>query len=130
MTVTDDGSSGADMARDAKANRVFYLPFAYLYVTIFGSKGEQTMTLELHDNEAGKTLRAKIFRLDFDYQAEQWVQDTSRDDPEVIKWILIDDDGTRCVWERPVGSTDFPEITQRSARFTGEWKRGPAEVAI
>jgi hypothetical protein len=87
------------------------------------------MILELHDNETGNTLFARAKNIDYDYQAEQWVQDTTNQ-PTVIKWILIDDEGTRCVWERPVGSTDFPDITQRSARFAGEWQHGPAEVAI
>ena len=88
------------------------------------------MILELHDNETGNTLVARVNNIDYDYQAEQWVQDTKADQPAIIKWILSDDEGMRCVWERPVGSTDFPDITQRSTRFAGEWQRGPAEVAI
>ena len=87
------------------------------------------MQLELHDNETGNTLVAKARNIDYDYQAEQWVQDTVGH-AKIIKWILIDHIGTRCVWERPEGDTGFPSITQRSARFEGEWERGPNEVLI
>lgn len=87
------------------------------------------MILELHDSEEGDTLDARIPHLDYDYQAEQWVWDT-RSSEGVVKWILLDEQGVRCVWERPQGSMEMPNITQRSQRFQGEWERGPAEVAI
>lgn len=88
------------------------------------------MILELHDNEIGNTLVARIKNIDYDYQAEQWVQDTV-DRMTVIKWVLIDDNGIRCVWERNVGETGkIPDITKRSSRFVGDWQRGPTEVTI
>jgi chaperone required for assembly of F1-ATPase len=34
------------------------------------------MYLELHDNEVGNSLSAQINNIDYDYQAEQWVQET------------------------------------------------------
>ncbi|MBT6691084.1 hypothetical protein HOB10_01980 [Candidatus Parcubacteria bacterium] len=90
------------------------------------------MYLELHDNEEGNTLTAKVNNIDYDYQAEQWVLETHDDltAADVIKWILYDDQGVRCVWERPVGSGELPDITQRSGRFVGEWEKGSTEVAI
>lgn len=90
------------------------------------------MHLELHDDEAGNTLVARINSIDYDYQAEQWVQDTHNDPKatNVIKWILYDGAGIRCVWERPKGSPAMPDITQRSVRFTGTWEKGPNEIAI
>jgi hypothetical protein len=88
------------------------------------------MILELHDNETGNTLVARIKNLDYDYQAELWVQDTVNE-PQVVKWVLLDDIGVRCVWERNVGETGkMPDITRRSSRFMGEWQEGPAEVVI
>lgn len=88
------------------------------------------MTLEFHDNETGNTLCAVARNLDYDYQAEQHVQETSREQPYLVKWILSDDLEIRCVWERPEGNADFPNITQRSTRFQGEWEKGPVEVSI
>ncbi len=87
------------------------------------------MILELHDSEVGNTLTARAKDIDYDYQAEQWVQDT-HDHPDAVKWVLLDDQGVRCVWERPQGSKEMPNITQRSARFRGAWEKGPLEVAI
>jgi hypothetical protein len=89
------------------------------------------MYLELHDNEEGNSKVAVIRILEYDYQAEQWVLDTVALEPTnlvVTKWILYDDYGVRCVWERT--DTSMPHITQRSARFTGEWETGPNEIAI
>ncbi|MCX6779355.1 MAG: hypothetical protein NTU97_03940 [Candidatus Magasanikbacteria bacterium] len=90
------------------------------------------MHLELHDDEVGNTLCARVRRIDYDYQAEMWVRDTynSPNAAKVIKWILFDEEGVRCVWERPLGSLAIPDITQRSSRFTGEWEKGPNEVVI
>lgn len=90
------------------------------------------MRLELHDSEEGNTLSARVNNIDYDYQAEQWVMETHDDLTaiDVVKWELHDDQGIRCVWERPIGSGDLPEITQRSERFVGEWEKGPNEVAI
>lgn len=90
------------------------------------------MYLELHDNEEGNTLFARINNLDYAYQAEQWVQETSVDNGHevVIKWILFDRLGPVCVWERSVGSTEMPSITQRAERFTGTWEKGPKEVVL
>ncbi|MFA6437252.1 MAG: hypothetical protein WC242_03745 [Candidatus Paceibacterota bacterium] len=90
------------------------------------------MYLELHDNEKGNTLCARVKDIEYDYVAEQWVIDTHNDASatKVVKWILYDDIGIRCVWERPEGDESMPSITQRSARFTGKWEKGPAEVSI
>ena len=88
------------------------------------------MILELHDNVAGNTLLGRIKEIDYDYQAEMWVQETA-ERPVIVKWVLVDFTGTRCVWERPADKpNEMPEITGRSARFTGEWKRGPTETVI
>lgn len=90
------------------------------------------MILELHDSETEGTLVARVSDIDYDYQAEEWVQQ-SHSFPEarrVTKWVLSDEEGVRCVWERDVGSTEIPTIMQRSGRFTGTWERGPSEVII
>lgn len=87
------------------------------------------MMLELHDSEVGNTLNGRVKDLDYDYQAEQWVQDT-RGKGDIVKWVLLDHYGVRCVWERPQGSLEMPSITKRSKRFQGEWEKGPSEVAI
>ena len=87
------------------------------------------MKLEFHDSEVGNTLTGAVSGIDYDYQAEQWVQDT-RDRDDIVKWILRDNQGVRCVWERPQGNKEMPSITQRSARFSGKWEKGPSEVAI
>ncbi|HEY9584582.1 MAG TPA: hypothetical protein VJI33_03335 [Candidatus Paceibacterota bacterium] len=91
------------------------------------------MTLELHDAENGNSLVARVSRLDYDYQAEIWVDDTATRNlaySSVIKWVLIDELGVRCVWERPQPGNNVPDITERSSRFEGVWERGPNEVSI
>ena len=90
------------------------------------------MYLELHDNEEGNTLCARINNLDYAYQGEQWVQDTSFGDGHeaVIKWILFDEQGPACIWERPIGSTEIPSVTQRAERFTGAWEKGSNEIML
>ena len=90
------------------------------------------MILELHDTEVGKTLTATIRNISFDYQAEQYVLDTYAYPmaESVVKWILIDDEGDRCVWERPAGSSHIPEITSRATRFQGRWQRGSNESVL
>ena len=82
------------------------------------------MKLELHDNETGDTLVARIKNIDFDYQAEMRILETYNhpNAVDVTKWILIDDAGVRCTWERKIGSSAIPIITKKSDRFTGEWK--------
>lgn len=70
------------------------------------------MTLELHDNEIGNSLVAIVKDIDYIYQAEQWVIDTYKDQPTVIKWVLLDSTDEVRVWERPVGSLDFPTTTK------------------
>ncbi len=90
------------------------------------------MNLELHDEEVGNSLTASITDLDYGYQAEQWVRDTC-EDPDaasVVKWVLFDDAGILCVWERPPESSEVPVVTQRAARFTGTWEAGPDEIVI
>lgn len=89
------------------------------------------MYLELHDSEEGNTLLARIPGLDYDYQAEQHVQETAHMSraANAVKWILLDEHGVRCVWER-TDLTAIPDITQRSSRFTGTWEVGPNEAPI
>ncbi|MFA6095539.1 MAG: hypothetical protein WC767_01725 [Candidatus Paceibacterota bacterium] len=87
------------------------------------------MRLELHDSDPKNSLFARVKGIDYDYQAEQWVLDT-RDKPKVVRWVLIDEVGARCIWEREPGDTGIPAITRRSDRFTGTWQRTPGEEAL
>jgi len=69
--------------------------------------------------------------VDFAYQAEQWVHETwnDLDYAQIHSWELFDAVGKVCVWERPA-DREFPNITQRSSRFEGQWEKGPNEVPI
>ena len=93
------------------------------------------LTIELHDSEPGNTLAARIGSdgtVAYDYQAEQWVQDTAREkqsqDPRpnrwIVRWVLFDGDGERAVWERASGDPGLPKLVRASPRFRGEWKVG------
>lgn len=86
------------------------------------------MKLELHDAEVANSLVAGVRDIDYDYQAEQWVLDT-QDHSTVVRWVLIDDVGERCVWERASDDTGSPRITRRSERFAGQWQDEPAQAA-
>jgi len=92
------------------------------------------MVLELHDNEVGNSLTAKIQQIESDQLAEKLVRESAQDPKtmakKVVKWLLKDEGGILCRWERPLGNTDMPEVTGRSPRFTGAWKKGPKEIEI
>ena len=86
------------------------------------------MILEIHDTEEGNTLSGRVNNIDYDYVAEQWVQDIYTDEingrhsgPPLAKFILLDDDGQRAVW---IITPDGVQLTERSDRFTGEWQQG------
>jgi len=95
------------------------------------------MFLYLMDDETENPIAGRV-RVDFDYIAEQWVQDVAsgRSDQKsprpLVTFILCDDDGVRCVWTRSVeeaGNKALPKITKITVRFSGEWKHDlcPAE---
>jgi len=82
------------------------------------------MILEVHDNEEGNSLAGRVNDIDYDYQAEQWVQDI--DEPAniphpVVRFVLLDSEGERAVWEK-----DGENITlvKRAPRFRGQWQVG------
>jgi len=79
------------------------------------------MILEIHDNEVGNTLAARVKDIDYDYQAEEWVKEESFRYAQTRKIILLNDDGTeRAVWER---SEDLNSYTKVSG-VHGDWKVG------
>lgn len=94
-----------------------------------------SLILELHDSEQD-SLSARIGKdgtIEYDYQAEQWVQETAPDrnhqDPHpgrwVVRWVLKSPDGSeRAVWERPSGDTGLPKLVRVSSDFRGEWVVG------
>lgn len=84
------------------------------------------MILEVHDIEVGNTLTASIKNIDYDYMAEQWVQDLVSDAIQQTRpnfpWdqiILNDDIGVRAIWK--IHENLDAELIQKSDRFTGEW---------
>ncbi len=93
------------------------------------------MYLEIHDTEVGKSLAARVRNIDYDYQAEIFVAETVKQNsempPEVhrlVKWILFDDIGIRCIWERTAEQArrdQMPAITEKSARYQGEYSCVP-----
>jgi hypothetical protein len=90
------------------------------------------MDLRMYDSstESRQSLVAASHDIRSDAEAEDDVRE-SIERPEignVVKWVLSDDQGL--LWERPVGSTDLPKVTQRSSCFNGAWETGPNEVAI
>lgn len=83
------------------------------------------MHLEAHDTEEGSTLFAKVNNIDYDYQAEMWVQDLATDGhhDNCVRFVLIDGLGERAVWEKEIGSRKV-KPTCYSPRYTGQWKMG------
>jgi len=84
------------------------------------------MILEIHDNEEGNTLAGRHPNIDYDYQAEQWVQDLITDEANrpkpkfrLAKFILKDDQGERATWI--VHDNLDVELVSKTERFTGEW---------
>ena len=94
--------------------------------------------LSLFDTEVLNPPTARIRNLDYDYQGEQWVQDTAREprtqNPErwVVRWELMDEeDGTvLAIWTRPDGDTGLPSLTYKHPSFTGKWVPNPHKVYV
>ena len=87
------------------------------------------MNLFLYDTEKDNP-KAGSLTVDYDYQAEMWVKDSSEDprackqERWVICWELEDSQGVRARWERPDQSPGVPKLTWASDRYTGEWRVG------
>jgi hypothetical protein len=82
------------------------------------------MYLEVHDDEEGNSLTAKVNNLDYDYMAEQWVQDIVKEDTPkrpLARFVLKDSQGDRAIWEKKDGQIN---LTWKSDRFQGEWVLG------
>lgn len=85
------------------------------------------MLLEIHDSEVGNSHVASVKNIDYDYMAEQWVQDAIGDEaarPQPSKFplrefILKDDQGIRATWQ--IHENLDVELVHKSERFTGEW---------
>lgn len=81
------------------------------------------MILEIHDTEVANSLAGRVNNIDYDYQAEQWVQDIVSDEPRepaLAEMILLDDQGPRAKWK--IHENGAAELVERSPRFTGEWQ--------
>ena len=84
------------------------------------------MILEIHDNEVGNTLAGRVNNIDYDYMAEQWIQDLVNDESKnpkqkysLDKLVLLDDLGVRAVWK--IHENLDAELIEKSDRFCGEW---------
>lgn len=94
-------------------------------------------TLCIYDTEVANPLTARIRNLDYDYQGEQWVQDTARE-PQTqnpkrwgVRWELTaDDDTVLAIWTRPDGDPGLPSLTYKHPSFTGEWVPNPHKVYV
>jgi hypothetical protein len=88
------------------------------------------MYLNLLDTDLTNPLEGRVGNLDYDYQAEQWVQVLTTHpnacDPKcwVVKWELHDGVGLRARWERPDQDPGLPKLVFAAPRWTGEWKVG------
>ena len=88
------------------------------------------MMLKLFDTEVDSPLAAVVNDIDYDYQAEQWVQDTARGTGTqtpgrwVVRWELYDGVGLRAQWQRPDGDKGLPKLVAASTYYEGEWKVG------
>lgn len=87
------------------------------------------MILEIHDTEEGNSLAGRVKNIDYDYQAEQWVQDIVQDERKqqigpfpIARFVLQDDAGDRAVWERNTENKFV--LVVATGRFLGEWKVG------
>jgi len=85
------------------------------------------MLLEIHDTEVGNTLTGRVNNIDYDYMAEQWVQDLVTDEKKNLsnrefaldKIVLTDGAGIRAVWK--IHKNLDAELVEKSERFTGQW---------
>lgn len=82
------------------------------------------MILYLYDTEPDP-LAAEVGDINLDSQAAKEVLDTGALDAVdragrwFVRWELVDDEGLRAKWERPVGDDGHPTLTFRAGRYTG-----------
>lgn len=81
------------------------------------------MNIELHDSEVGNSLAGRLRNIDYDYQAEEWIQEMALGHPGIVKFILSDEQGERAVWEKEADGESVT-LTTISPRYTGEWQTG------
>lgn len=79
------------------------------------------MNLELHDDEVGNTLAGRWKNIDYDYQAEEIIQEMALGHPGMVRFVLVDDEGERAVWTKEING-DRVTLTWTAPRFTGEWQ--------
>ncbi len=81
------------------------------------------MHLEIHDHEVDNSLTGRVSNIDYDYQAEQWIQEVCEPlgVPLFAQYaVLLDDDGIRARWTfYEDGSV---ALTKKSDRFQGQWQ--------
>lgn len=81
------------------------------------------MIIEFHDKEVGNTLAGRWNNIDYDYQAEEIIQEIALgpDFNNIVRFALTDALGLRALWEKEVNGNSVI-LSWTSPRFTGEWK--------
>jgi hypothetical protein len=82
------------------------------------------MVIEFHDTEVGNTLAGRWNNIDYDYQAEEIIQENALGHSDIVRFVLLDDQGERAVWEKSGVAADSVTLTKKSDRFTGQWELG------
>jgi hypothetical protein len=82
---------------------------------------EENMNIEFHDIEVGNTLAGRWRDIDYDYQAEEIIQEMALGHPDIVKFVLFDDEGERAIWEKEVNGKAVT-LTWTAPRFTGQWR--------
>lgn len=70
------------------------------------------MFLEFHDAEVGNSLCCAAYRIDYEYQAEQWVIDQGNDPfHDIVRAVLFSEGGDPFVeWARATTDGDFAKV--------------------
>jgi len=85
------------------------------------------MRLEHHDDKYNDPIKSPRQNspthcadneVDYDYQAEQWVQECAKDYAWEVRWVLYDDFGQRAIW---VKTSTGPVLVAKAPRFQGQW---------
>lgn len=90
------------------------------------------MILELHDSSPGNSLQSRIVNIKTDPEATSHMWRSAQDpqNSEIVKWVLKDDIGVRCVWKRKPGSIELPIISRCAKRCGHDAFKGSAEPTL
>jgi hypothetical protein len=90
------------------------------------------MEMEFYSSESGDHPKVVLPEISSVSHALDWVTGTYADFDfrDIVKYVVKDGTGPLCIWERPAGSREMPQITARSSRCNAKWPMEPDAIIL